>query len=93
MLRKDLGNGTSHLLAKFGGLFLFNCNYDVNDILFPALFYFQRILKWWSEFREDFASVYVQRLITSLQGKKNLMKKKQKKRKIQPPQFPKRKRS
>ena len=46
----------SHLLAKFGGMFLFNCNYGVNDLSVPALFYFQ-LLKWWSEFREDFASV------------------------------------
>ena len=44
------------LLTKFGGLFLFNCNYDVNDLSVPSLFYFQ-LLKWWSEFREDFASV------------------------------------
>ena len=41
---------------KFGGLFLFNCNYDVNDLSVPSLFYFQ-LLKWWSEFREDFALV------------------------------------
>ena len=46
----------SHLLTKFGGLFLFNCNYDVNDLSVPSPFYFQ-LLKWWSEFREDFASV------------------------------------
>ena len=46
----------SHLLTKFGGLFLFNCNYDVNDLSVPSLFSFQ-LLKWWSEFREDFASV------------------------------------
>ena len=45
-----------HHLARFGGMFLFNCNYDVNDLSVPALFYFQ-LLKWWSEFREDFASV------------------------------------
>ena len=45
----------SHLLAKFGGLFLFNCNYDVNDLSVPSLFYSQ-LLKWWSDFREDFAS-------------------------------------
>ena len=46
----------SHLLTKFGSLFLFNCNYDVNDLSVPSLFYFQ-LLKWWSEFREDFALV------------------------------------
>ena len=33
----------SHLLAKFGvgGLFLFNCNYDVNDLSVPSVFYSQ----------------------------------------------------
>ena len=45
----------SHLLTKFGGLFLFNCNYNVNDLLIPSLFYSQ-LLKCWPEFREDFAS-------------------------------------
>jgi len=45
----------SHLLAKFRGLFLLNCNYDVNDLSVPSLFYSQ-LLKWWSEFRKDFAS-------------------------------------
>ena len=44
-----------HLLTKFGGLFLFNCNYDVKDISVPSLFYSQ-LLKWWSDFREDFSS-------------------------------------
>ena len=38
----------SHLLTKFGGLFLFNCSYDVNDLSVPSLFYFQ-LLKWWSD--------------------------------------------
>ena len=45
----------SHLLAKFGGLFLFYCNYDANDLRVTSLFYSQ-FLTWWSEFREDFAS-------------------------------------
>ena len=43
------------LLTNFGGLFLFNCNYDVKDISVPSLFYSQ-LLKWWSDFRKDFAS-------------------------------------
>ena len=46
----------SHLLAKFGGTFLFNCNYDVNSLSGSCSMYF-KLLKWWSEFREDFASV------------------------------------
>ena len=45
----------SHLLAKFGGLFLLNCNYDANDLQVPSLFYSQ-LLTWWSDFREVFAS-------------------------------------
>ena len=45
----------SHLLAKLIGLFLFNCNCDVNEIRVPSLF-FSQLLTWWSEFREDFAS-------------------------------------
>ena len=46
----------SHLLAKFGGLFLLNCNYDANYLRVPSPFYSQ-LLTWWSEFREDFASL------------------------------------
>ena len=45
----------SHLLAKFGGLFLFNCNYDANDLQVPSLFYSQ-VLTWWSDLREVFTS-------------------------------------
>ena len=51
----NVTKGLSHLLTKFGGLFLFNCNYDVKDISVSSLFYSQ-LLKWWSDFREDFAS-------------------------------------
>lgn len=36
------------------GLFLFNCNYDINDLSISSLFYSQ-LMQWWSEFREDFA--------------------------------------
>ena len=46
----------SHLFAKFGGLFLLNCNYDANYLRVPSPFYSQ-LLTWWSEFREDFASL------------------------------------
>ena len=44
-----------HLLAKYGGLFLFNCNFDVKDLLIHSQFYTE-LLQWWSDFREDFAS-------------------------------------
>ena len=45
----------SHLLAKFGGLFMFNCNYNTSEFRICSLFYYQ-LLQWWSDFREDFAS-------------------------------------
>ena len=43
----------SHILTKFGFLFLFNCNYEINDLSISSLFYSQ-LLQWWSAFREDF---------------------------------------
>jgi len=45
-----------HLLAKYGGLFLFNFNFDVKDFSIHSQFYTER-LQWWSDFREDFASI------------------------------------
>ena len=42
-----------HLLNRFGGLFLFHCNYDVKDIPITSQFY-SELLKWWSDFREEF---------------------------------------
>ena len=44
-----------HLLAKYRGLFMFNCNFDVKDFSIHSLFYTE-LLHWWSDFREDFAS-------------------------------------
>ena len=44
-----------HLLAKYGGLFLFNCNFDVEDLSIHSQFYTE-LLRWWSDFCEDFAS-------------------------------------
>ena len=44
-----------HLLAKYGGLFLFNCNFDVKNLSIHSQFYTE-LLQWWSDFREDFAS-------------------------------------
>ena len=45
-----------HLLVKYGGLFLFNCNFNVNDFSIHSKFYTE-LLQWWSDFREDFASI------------------------------------
>ena len=44
-----------HLLAKYRGLFLFNCNFNVKDFSIHSQFYTER-LQWWSDFRQDFAS-------------------------------------
>ena len=44
-----------HLLAKYGGLFLFNCNFDVKDLSIHSQFCTE-LLQWWSDFHEDFAS-------------------------------------
>ena len=33
--------------------FLFHCNYDVKDIPITSQFY-SELLKWWSDFREEF---------------------------------------
>ena len=41
------------LLERFGGLFLFYCNYDVKYLSIPSQFY-SSLLQWWSEFRDDF---------------------------------------
>ena len=42
-------------LQRFGGLFLFYCNYDIKDHSIPSLFY-SELLQWWSEFRDGFDS-------------------------------------
>ena len=44
-----------HLLAKYGGPFIFNCNFDVKDLSIHSQFYTE-LLQWWSDFREDLAS-------------------------------------
>ena len=44
-----------HQLKTFGGLFFFNCNYDVNDYTITSQFY-RELLLWWSQFRETFAT-------------------------------------
>ena len=43
-------------LQRFGGLFLFYCNYDIIKYhVIPSLFY-SELLQWWSEFRYGFDS-------------------------------------
>ena len=45
-------NYLKYLLKETGGLFLFNCNYNVKDLTISSQFYME-LLKWWSEFRKD----------------------------------------
>ena len=40
-------------LKRYGGLFLFYCNYDIKDHHVPSLFY-SKLLQWWSEFRDGY---------------------------------------
>ena len=42
-------------LERFGGLFLFYCNYDVKDLSISSQFY-SGLLQWWSEFRDNFGT-------------------------------------
>jgi len=40
-------------LERFGGLFLFHCNYDIKDVHISSQFY-SELLRWWYEFRVVF---------------------------------------
>ena len=52
-----------HQLKRFGGLFLFHCNYNVKDHPIPSQFYAE-MLQWWAEFRDGFsAEKYWQNII------------------------------
>ena len=42
-------------MSSVGGLFFFNCNYNISDYTIPSQFY-QELLLWWSQFRETFAT-------------------------------------
>ena len=44
-----------HIVSSVGGLFFFNCNYNISDYTIPSQFY-QELLLWWSQFRETFAT-------------------------------------
>ena len=43
-------------LERFGGLFLFHCNYDVNILPLNISLFYLELLQWWSEFRDTFSS-------------------------------------
>ena len=44
-----------HLLKRFGGLFLFHCNYNAKDLTIASKFY-SELLQWWADFRDEFSS-------------------------------------
>ena len=44
-----------HQLMRFGGLFLFHCNYNVKDHSIPSQFYAE-MLQWLAEFRDGFST-------------------------------------
>ena len=43
-------------LERFGGLFLFHCNYDVSILPLNISLFYLELLQWWSEFRDTFSS-------------------------------------
>lgn len=45
----------TYLLADFGGVFLFSCNYDVKDCKINSTFY-RELLQWWADLRTAFST-------------------------------------
>ena len=43
----------NHLLKDRGGIFLFRCNFDLNEYSINSIFYKER-LQWWANFRAEF---------------------------------------
>ena len=51
-------------LKKYGGCFLFKCNYDVNELNLSSSHFYLELLRWWAEFRTTFSDVnYSQNVI------------------------------
>ena len=48
-------NYLHHPLKRFGGLFLFHCNYNIKDLTISSKFY-SELLQWWAEFRDEFST-------------------------------------
>ena len=42
----------AYIVKELNHLLLFNCSYNVNDLIITSQFYLE-LLKWWSEFREE----------------------------------------
>ena len=45
----------NHLLKDRDGIFLFRCNYDLNEFNINSIFYKER-LQWWADFRAEFST-------------------------------------
>ena len=45
-----------HILESFGGLFLFHCNYNIEDLTISSQFYTE-LLHWWAYFQDEFSAV------------------------------------
>ena len=45
----------NHLLKDRGGIFLFRCNYDLNEYNINSIFY-KELLQWWADFRAEFST-------------------------------------
>ena len=42
----------NYLLQNEGGLFLIQCNYEINQVTLPTTFYRELLLEWWAKVRE-----------------------------------------
>ena len=45
-------------LKRYGGCFLFRCNYDVTDLDLSISNFYLKFLRWWAEFRTTFSHIY-----------------------------------
>ena len=45
----------NHLLKDRGGIFLFRCNYNLNEFNINSIFY-KELLQWWADFRAEFST-------------------------------------
>ena len=45
----------NHLLKDRGGIFLFRCNYDLDEYNINSIFY-KELLQWWVDFRAEFST-------------------------------------
>jgi len=48
-------NYLHHILKRFGGPFLFHCNYNTKDLTISSQFY-TKLLQWWADFRDEFSA-------------------------------------